>query len=155
VTLLRLPTPYAVDFTHRGEYPEDPNDRRPHLTVRLMSFDQSGQMLKEYETGVMVDSGAKLTVLKHATAVALGLTDLANLRKYEPGTLTGAVAGDSIQCAIVPLMVLICERWLDLRAMFPLEDEPDPVHQLLGADGVFDEAFFGFGGGEAAVYASA
>lgn len=151
VELVELAAPYAVDFTYRGDYSER-LDGRPYIAVRFVSLDENGHLLGEFETRVMFDSGTKLTVLSHAAATALNLGDL---RNYEAGNLEGAVPGADIQCAVVPIMVQLCGRLLPIRAMFPRETEPDPTRHLLGRDGVFDEAFFGLGGGESALYATA
>jgi hypothetical protein len=151
VTLVELATPFGVDFTHRGDYSHRP-DGRPYITVRFVALDEGDNLLAEYETGVLFDSGAPLTVLSRRAAQALHLGDLS---RYEAGTLGGATSDKDIQCAIVPIHVQICGRLLPIRAMFPRESERDPARHLLGQDGIFSEAFFGLGGGEPALYALA
>jgi hypothetical protein len=156
VTLAELPAPYVVEFTHYGDYSERDDDR-PTITVQLMSFDGDGNRLKEYETGVMVDTGSDKTLLSVATAERLGLAR----PRHPTAWLTGATSNqhiaedgeeDDMPCFGVDLLVQLCGHWLPLPALIPFE--PDArVKQVLGRRGVFDEVMLAFGGGEPVIYA--
>jgi hypothetical protein len=119
------------------------------VEVEFAAIDTAGVLRGSYETGVMVDSGAAVTVLGHDVAVALRLGDL---RTYTPASLKGAVPGSELPCALVHVMARLCGVWIPIRALFPIEDAP--IKHVLGREGVFDHVCFGFGGGEHAVYGS-
>jgi hypothetical protein len=117
------------------------------VEVEFAAVDGRGVLLGSYETGVMIDSGAALTVLGHNVAVALGLGDLSS---YPLALLKGVVPGSELPCSAVPVRARLCGVWIPIRVAFPREDVP--VKHLLGREGVFDRVRFGFGGGERAVY---
>lgn len=149
MTLVQLPAPHPVSFSHRGDYSTEATGR-PVVEVEFAAVNSHGVLRGSYETGVMVNSGAALTVLGHNAAVALGLGDL---ESYTPASLQGAVPRSELPCAIADVMARLCGIWIPIRALFPLEDEP--VKHVLGREGVFDRICFGFGGGERAVYGAA
>jgi hypothetical protein len=146
VTLSKLSSSYPVRFSHRGDYSAEATGR-PVAEVEFAAVDGRGVLLGSYETGVMIDSGAALTVLGHNVAVAL---DLGDLSSYPLAFMQGAVPGSELPCSTVPVMARLCGVWIPIRALFPREDVP--VRYLLGREGVFDRVRFGFGGGESAVY---
>ncbi|MGD1059557.1 MAG: hypothetical protein ABR992_19355 [Solirubrobacteraceae bacterium] len=147
MTLVELPSPHPVSFSHRGDYSAEATGR-PVVEVEFATVDGLGVLLGSYETGVMVDSGAARTVLGHNVAAELGLGDLSS---YPLALLQGAVPGSELPCSAVEVLARLCGVWIPLRALFPRDDVP--VRHLLGRDDVFDRVRFGFGGGERAVYA--
>ena len=107
-------------------------------------------MLGSYTTGVLVDSGARTTLLSLEAAIALGL-DLSESR-YPKGSIGGIVPGAGLWVAFAPIKVNLCGRWLDIPAAFHLH--PVPIRHLLGREGVFDQLDVGFRHVERAVYAA-
>lgn len=145
MTLTALPNPAAFSYTHRGDY-ED----RPIVTVEFASVDSRGVLLGSYKTGVLVDSGADVTILEYDVAMALAL-DLADQARYPRGPI-GGIAGGLI-CAKAEIMAELCGRWFRIPAMFPVPHRG--VQNCLGRAGVFDHIGFALGRAEKAVYCAA
>jgi hypothetical protein len=148
VTLVELPNPAAFDYSHKGDYP----DSRPVVTVELAATDANGVLLGAHRTGVLVDSGADLTMLENGVALTLGL-DLSDEVRHPRKALGGIVGGLVVADATV--MVELCGNWLTIPAAFPVPwgGRPAPdVENLLGREGVFDHIGFAFGRAEKAVY---
>jgi hypothetical protein len=145
VTLTPLPGPVALEFTHRGDYP---GETRPVITVEFAAKDSRGVLLGAYRTGVLVDSGARTTLLSFSVGSSLGL-DLSDAI-YPKRRIGGIVPGAGLYCAEAEIMVELCGRWLQIPAHFSLS--PDPVRNLLGREGVFDRVRFAFGHAERVLY---
>ncbi len=152
MSLAELAAPRTIGFTHRGEYSGEPTGR-PIVTVEFAVTDSVGVLLGSYETGVMVDSGAQITVLEHEVALALGL----DVRQFPLTFLEGAVPADrpdaeppKLLCVEVDLLANLCGTWIEIPALFPFKAVP--VRNVLGRAVVFDRVRFAFGGGELAVY---
>ena len=149
MTLVALPSPAAFDYSHRGDYP----DTRPIITVEFAAADTHGVLLGAHRTGVLVDSGADLTILEYGVAVALGL-DLRDEARH-PRVGIGGIAG-GLLCARATIMAELCGSWLTIPVMFPVPPRvglpPPNVQNCLGRDGVFDHVGFAFGRAEKAVY---
>jgi hypothetical protein len=148
VTLVELTSPAAFDYSHKGDYP----DSRPVVTVELAATDSDGVLLGTHRTGVLVDSGADLTILENGVASAVGL-DLGNEASH-PRSGLGGIAGGLV-VASATIMIELCGDWLTIPAVFPVPwmGQPAPdVQNCLGREGVFDHVGFAFGRAEKAVY---
>jgi hypothetical protein len=149
VTLVELPSPAAFDYSHKGDYP----DSRPIITLEFAATDPNGVLLGAHRTGVLVDSGADLTILENGVASALGL-DLSDEESYPRGRI-GGIAGGLI-VAGATIMAELCGRWFTIPVVFavpPRAGLPAPnVQNCLGREGVFDYVGFAFGRAEKAVY---
>jgi hypothetical protein len=143
VTLVALPSPAAFNYSHRGDYP----DGRPVITVEFATTDRHGVLLGAYRTGVLVDTGADLTLLEYSVSLALGL-DLSDRARY-PKRRIGGIAG-GLDCASATIMAELCGRWFEIPVVFALP--PYNVQNLLGREGVLDYVGFAFGRAEKAVY---
>jgi hypothetical protein len=149
VTLVELPSPAAFDYSHKGDYPNE----RPIITVEFAATDANGVLLGAHRTGVLVDSGADLTILESTVAVEIGL-DLRDEAKHPRGTIGGIAGGLVVASASV--MIELCGDWLTIPVVFPVPHAagvPAPeVQNCLGREGVFDHVGFAFGRAEKAVY---
>jgi hypothetical protein len=146
VTLVPLPSPAAFDYSHRGDYP----DHRPIITVEFAATDSHGALLGAHRTGVLVDTGADLTLLEYGVSLALGL-DLSDGARY-PKQRIGGIAG-GLECASATILAELCGRWFEIPVVFALP--PHNVQNLLGREGVLDRVGFAFGRAERAVYCAA
>lgn len=150
MTLVALPSPAAFDFTHRGDYSEEDN-ARPVVTVEFAAVDARGVLLGAHRTGVLVDSGARTTLLGFDVAQKLGL-DLSESR-YDKTHIEGIKAEARLWCAKTTVLVELCGQWFRIPVFFSLE--PGPTRPLLGRTGVFDRVRFAFGHAERAIYCAA
>jgi hypothetical protein len=150
VTLVGLPAPRTIPFTHRGEYVA-PGDDRPIVTVEFAATTSAGVLLGATRTGVLVDSGARSTLLGFDIASRLNL-DLSEPR-YPKSHIGGIVPGASLWVAEAPIRIELCGRWFEILAKFSLS--PDPVRNLLGRAGIFDRVTFAFSHRERMVLATA
>jgi hypothetical protein len=146
VTLVALPSPAAFNYSHRGEY----SNSRPVITVEFAATDSHGVLLGSYRTGVLVDTGADLTLLEYGVSVALGL-DLSDRTKY-PKRKIGGIAG-GLDCASATIKAELCGKWFEIPVVFALP--PHSVQNLLGREGVLDHVGFAFGRAEDAIYCAA
>lgn len=128
----------VVEFTHVKPYADVATS--PIVELELAAVNAQGVLTGTSSTGLIVDSGAEVTMLGAEIAVRLGI-DLADER-YPRGTARGIVAGAGIITVEVPVMVLICDRWIEIPTLFV--PSPMPVRPLLGRRGVFDRVSFGF-----------
>lgn len=150
MTLSRLPTQATFRYSHKGDYSQEKEDR-PIVTVEFAARDARGVLLGAHRTGVLIDSGARTTVLNYDVSVRLGL-DVSEDR-YKKDHIGGIKPNVGLYGAWAAIMVEICGRWLEIPAFFSLE--PDPIRNLLGRNGVFDHIRFAFGHAERAVYCAA
>lgn len=146
MTLVALPEPADFSYSHKGDYP----DSRPIITVEFAATDAHGVLLGAYRTGVLVDSGADLTILEYGVSMALGL-DLSDRAKHPLGQIGGIAGG--LTCVSATIMAEFCGHWFEIPVLFPMP--PRPVQNCLGREGVFDHVGFAFGRAEKAVYCAA
>lgn len=149
MTLAALPTPRGIAFTHRGNYAGQ-EEERPVIDVEFAAVDDHGVLLGSYTTGVLVDSGARTTLLSLEAAAELGM-DLSE-RRYPKAHIGGIVPGAGLWVAFAPVKVNLCGRWLDIPVAFHLH--PTRVSHLLGRGGVFDQVEVCFRHVERAIYAT-
>jgi hypothetical protein len=147
LTLAELAVAYSVNFSHRGDYSNEPTGR-PVVDVEFASIDRNGALMGARETGVMVDTGAEITILGNDVALALGLNPKALPLRF----LEGIVPGRRMPCGEGCVLARLCATWFEIPVIFPTEAVS--VRNVLGRAGVFDQVRFGFGGGERAVYAA-
>jgi hypothetical protein len=154
VTLTLLSTPAAFRYSHKGDYGAGENEGRPVITVEFASRDGRGVLVGAHRTGVLVDSGARTTLLNHDVSQRLGL-DLSETRyrKDHVGGITPKAGLYGAWADKGEVLVEICGRWLEIPVFFSLA--PDPIRNLLGRNGVFDHVRFAFGHAERAVYCAA
>jgi hypothetical protein len=110
------------------------------LDFELAGFDESGILTGTYTTGMVVDSGAELSLLGGEVATALGI-DLSE-RRYPKSRVKGVVPGQFLPTAEAHVLIRICDRWFKVPVRFPTV--PSPVRALLGRHGVFDRVTFAF-----------
>lgn len=143
-----LSVPEQVAFTHRAAY-VDPASRRPVVDIEFAATNHEGVLLGAFTTGVLVDSGARNTILRQRDAVSLGL-DLSDPERYPREDARGiAPGGPPMSTAQAVLKALICDRWLDIPVGFALTNWP--VTRVLGREGVFDQVLLAFPHGERAL----
>lgn len=148
MTLAGLTVAHTVSFSHRGDYSTEPSGR-PVVDVEFAATDRNGVLIGAHETGVMVDTGAEITMLGRDAAHALGL----NPKTLALMFLEGIVPGRRLPCGEGSVMARLCDVWVDIPVLFPIEAVP--IRHVLGRAGVFEHVCFGFGGGERAIYAAA
>jgi hypothetical protein len=147
VALAALETSVSLRYTHRGDYSGEA-DHRPVITVEFAATTPAGELTGATRTGVMVDSGARSTLLGLDVAIRLGL-DLSESR-YPKGYIGGVVPGATLWAAEAEIMAQLCGRWLRIPARFSLS--PAPIRGLLGREGVFDRVTFSFEHGPRYLY---
>jgi hypothetical protein len=145
LSFTRLTAAHTVRFSHRSDYSGEPTGR-PVLDIEFAATDRHGALTGAHETGVMVDTGAAITMLGCDVADALGL----NPKELPLRFLEGAVPGRQLPCGEASVMARLCDVWVQIPVIFPTE--PVTVRHVLGRAGVFDHVRFGFGGGEQALY---
>jgi hypothetical protein len=145
LSLAQLTAARTVHFSHRGDYSTEPTGR-PIVDIEFAATDSHGTLMGAHETGVMVDTGAEITMLGHDVAAALGL----NPKELPLRFLQGIVPGRQLPCGEASVMARLCDVWVEIPVIFPIN--PVTIRHVLGRAGVFDYIRFGFGGGERAVY---
>ena len=147
MTLQGLATPTQVGFTHAGAY-ADP-EGRPIIEVEFAATSREGRLLGSTQTGVLIDSGAPMTLLGYIDSIRLGL-DLGDPH-YPRDRIGGIVPGFKLPVAYAVIKVFLCGRWLNIPAAF--STSPVEVRNVLGRDGVFDRILFAFQHGTRSVLA--
>ena len=145
MSLAELTATHTVHFSHRGDYSSEPTGR-PVVDVEFAVANRHGVLVGAHETGVMVDTGAEITMLGNDVAVALGL----NPKELPLKFLQGIVPGKQLPCGEASVMARLCDTWIQIPVIFPIQSVT--IRHVLGRAGVFDYVRFGFGGGEPAVY---
>jgi hypothetical protein len=146
VTLVALPSPAVFNYSHKGDYSES-SGNGPVITVEFAMTDPDGFLLGADRTGVVVDSGADVTMLNYRVAEALGL-DLTDEERYPRQRAIGIAGG--VPCAGAWILADLCDRWFEIPVMFAMPGYN--VRNLLGRRGVFDRIQFAFGHADEAVY---
>ena len=148
MTLVALPSPAVFNYSHKGDYSESSaNGLGPVITVEFAAIGPDGFLLGADRTGVVVDSGADVTMLNCRVAEALGL-DLSDAERYPPQRAIG-IGGD-VPCASAQILAELCDRWFEIPAMFAMPGYN--VRNLLGRKGVFDRIQFAFGHADETIY---
>lgn len=133
-----LTPPVSVTFDHAATYSDLQSG--PVVDIELAALDERGILSGTYTTGMVVDSGADLSLLSAEVAGRLGI-DLSQAR-YPKGRARGIVPGQFFSTAEAPVLIRFGTRWLKAPVRFVTT--PDPVRPLLGRRGVFDQVTFAF-----------
>jgi len=128
----------SISFSHGVQWATA--REAPVLEFELAALNERGERSGSLTTGLTVDSGAAVSVLDGNLARVLGI-DIADSR-YPRQRGVGIHRGAGLHFVEVNLLILICDRWLEVPVLFCRD--PVPVPSLLGRRGIFDRVSIGF-----------
>jgi len=138
LTLQTLAQPVSVPFSHLGNYAGNTPNPRPIVQVEVASVGPGGVLAgKPLTTGVLVDSGADVTMLDGGLAPTLGV----NLATCPQGVI-GGVGSGGVPVAEATVKMRLCGHWFDIPVNFTLQPIGHP--QLLGRSGASERIFWAF-----------
>lgn len=149
MTFVAVGPPTTIDFPYRASYGAA-DGGRPVTEIEIATCTRDGVLIGSMRTGVLIDSGARTTLLRFEDSVRLGINVAEG--RYPKEWIGGIVPGYGLRVARVTLRALILQRWIDLPAAFPLGPTNPPIRRILGRLGAFESHIFAFDHGHGYVH---